>query len=125
MTMTLKEVAEKLVDGCRTGQDTANLDVLYAADAVSVEAMPMEPGGSPETVGLDGIKGKHAWWNGAFEFMGGTIDGPFLHGDDKFAVVFKLSAKNRETGEVSDMEEVGIYHVADGKIVREEFFYTM
>jgi ketosteroid isomerase-like protein len=25
---------------------------------------------------------------------------------------------------VSDMKEVAVYHVADGKIVREEFFYS-
>ena len=47
-----------------------------------------------------------------------------LGGDDRFAVIFRSKVKETETGKVSDMEEVGIYTVADGKIVREEFFYT-
>ncbi len=125
MAMTLKEIAHALVDGCKTGKEAENLDALYAPDAVSVEAMAMAPGGSPETHGIDGIKGKHAWWESAFEFLGGSIEGPYLHGADRFAVVFKVQTRNRETGAVDAMEEVGVYHVKDGKIVREEFFYTM
>jgi ketosteroid isomerase-like protein len=51
--------------------------------------------------------------------------GPFFHGDDRFSVVFTGKAKNKETGEVMDMQETATYHVQDGKIVREEFFYAM
>lgn len=45
------------------------------------------------------------------------------HGDDRFAVIFDISVKHKESGEVSDMKEVALYTVGDGKIVREEFFY--
>ena len=83
--MTLKEIADTLVEGCRTGQEAANLDKLYAADAVSIEAQDMG-GMGRETKGLDGIKGKHAWWGENFEVHGGKVEGPFLHGDDRFAV---------------------------------------
>ena len=34
--MSLKEIADELVAGCREGREAANLDKLYAADAVSV-----------------------------------------------------------------------------------------
>ena len=57
--MKLKEIADELVAGCREGRTNANLDRLYAADAVSVEASDMG-GQGRETAGLDGIKGKHA-----------------------------------------------------------------
>ena len=120
--MTLTEIAEELVAGCREGRETENLAKLYSEDAVSVEAADM--GNGRETAGLEGIRGKLAWWDGAFEVMEGNIEGPYAHGDDKFAVHFKMKTKNKETGEVSDMAEVGVYHVADGKITREEFFYT-
>jgi ketosteroid isomerase-like protein len=122
--MTLNEIAAELIAGCREGRETENLDRLYAPDAVSVEAMAMEPGGSAETRGLAAIKEKHAWWNAMFEFLGGDIAGPFPHGDDRFAVVFSMTARNRETGEESAMQEVAVYHVRDGRIVREEFFYS-
>ncbi len=120
--MTLKEIADALVEGCRTGQETANLDKLYAADATSVEAQDM-PGMEREVTGLDAIRGKHAWWENAVELHEAKADGPYLHGDDRFAVNFEIDATMKDSGERSVMKEVAIYHVADGKIVREEFFY--
>ncbi|GHF47225.1 nuclear transport factor 2 family protein [Seohaeicola zhoushanensis] len=121
--MDLKSIASELVAGCREGREVANLDRLYAADAVSVEAADMS-GNGRETRGLAGIKGKHEWWNGAMEVTGGTISDPMLHGDDRFAVVFEMQGKEKATGKAFDMKEVGVYHVKDGKIVREEFFYS-
>jgi len=120
--MNLKEIAEELVAGCRENRAQANLDKLYSADAVSVEAMDMQ-GMGRETKGLDAIRGKHDWWENAHEVTGGEISGPFLHGDDRFGVIFEVQGKVKESGESFDMREMAIYHVADGKIVREEFFY--
>ena len=61
--MELKEIAQALADGCRSGNAAirANLDRLYADDAVSVEAADMG-GMGRETVGRAGIHGKHDWW---------------------------------------------------------------
>jgi ketosteroid isomerase-like protein len=47
---------------------------------------------------------------------------PFLHGDDRFAVIFDIDATEKATGQRMPMREVAVYHVADGRIVREEFF---
>ena len=124
--MTLIDVANALVDGCRTGQDTENLEMLYAPDAVSVEAMAAPGGEMPREVqGVAAIKGKHEWWNATMEVLEAEASDPMLHGDDRFAVIFRMKAKDRASGTVMDMEEVGVYTVAGGKIVREEFFYTM
>lgn len=120
--MELIEIANELVAGCREGRTRENLDRLYAADAVSVEAMDM--GGGRETVGLAGIHGKHDWWDGAFVTHGLTVEGPFLHGDDRFAVIFGMDTTNKATGERSQGREVAVYHVKNGRIVREEFFYS-
>ena len=120
--MDMMEIAKELVAGCREGRAKENLDKLYAADAVSVEAADMGQG--RETHGLNGIRAKHEWWESAMEMLEADVTGPMWHGDDRFAVIFRSKVKEKETGKVSDMEEVGIYTVADGKIVREEFFYT-
>lgn len=120
--MNLMEIANELVAGCRENRELENLDKLYAADVVSVEAMDM--GNGREITGIEGIKGKHAWFESMYEMLGSEVGGPFPHGDDRFAVTFKMDAKNKETGERSVMEEVAVYHVAGGKIVREEFFYA-
>ncbi|MEM7641759.1 MAG: nuclear transport factor 2 family protein [Pseudomonadota bacterium] len=119
--MDLNEIAQALVDGVKHRKDRENLDRLYAPDAVSVEAM--DQGNGRECKGLDSIKGKHDWWQSSFDVLEADVGGPFPHGPDRFAVTYRMKAKNRETGEVTDMEEVGLYHVAGGKIVREEFFY--
>jgi ketosteroid isomerase-like protein len=119
--MTLEEIAKELVAGCRHGRQRANLDRLYAPDAVSVEAMDM--GDGRETQGLAGIHGKHDWWEASFIVHGLTVDGPFAHGDDRFAVIFGMDTENKATGERRKETEVAVYHVKDGKVVREEFFY--
>ena len=119
----MMDVAKELVAGCREGRARENLDKLYAAGAVSVEAADM--GNGRETKGLDGIRAKHEWWENAMETLDAEATGPFWHGDDRFAVIFRSNVREKETGKVSDMEEVGVYTVQDGKIVREEFFYAM
>ncbi|WP_370302467.1 SnoaL-like domain-containing protein [Pseudooceanicola sp.] len=121
--MTLKDIAGELVAGCRENRAKENLPKLYAKDAVSVEAQDMD-GSGRETTGVDAIRGKHEWWESNMEVTGGTISDPMLHGDDRFAVIFEMQGKEKATGKSFDMKEVGVYHVADGKIVREEFFYA-
>ena len=118
--MDLKEIAEALVAGCRTGREVENLDKLYAPDAISVEGA--DHGNDRETKGLDGIKGKHAWWDSAMEVTRQDVSDPMLHGDDRFAVIFDVAAREKESGQEIAMKEVAIYHVAGGKIIREEFF---
>ncbi len=123
MTTPLKSIADRLVEYCRTGQEARGLDELYDPAVVSVEAMAMPGAGSAESVGLDALKGKHAWWAQAFEVHGADVQGPFLHGDDQFAVVFSIDATERASGERSAMKEVAVYTVANGRIRREAFFY--
>ncbi|MGJ3232296.1 MAG: SnoaL-like domain-containing protein [Oceanicaulis sp.] len=119
---TLKSIADALVEANRTNALEALLEQYYAADCVSVEAAQM--GEMPrEAAGLDAIRGKHAWWNANMEMHGGEVDGPFLFEPDRFAVRFTMDVTDKTTGERSQGEEVALYTVKDGKIVREEFFY--
>ncbi|MEM9319285.1 MAG: nuclear transport factor 2 family protein [Pseudomonadota bacterium] len=121
--MTLNEIAQELVACCREGREAELLDKLYAPDAASVEAADFD-GSGREITGVEAIKGKHAWWNGMFEVLDASVSDPYPHGEDRFAVRFAVKAQNRETKAIDDMDEIGVYHVADGKIVREEFFYA-
>jgi ketosteroid isomerase-like protein len=120
--MNLKEIADELVAGCRENRAKENLSKLYATDAVSVEAVDYS-GMGREVAGRDAISGKHDWWEGAHDVSEAVVSGPYLHGDDRFAVIFEVKGTVKESGESFDMKEVGLYHVANGKIVREEFFY--
>lgn len=120
---TLKQIAETLVSMCREGKETELVDTWYADDAVSVEAM--DTGNGREAPGKQAIHGKHAWWNDNMEMTGGSVSDPMLHGDDRFAVIFEAQGREKASGKAFDLKEVAVYTVADGKIVREEFFYTM
>lgn len=119
--MTLQEIADALVSGCREGRETENLATLYADDAVSIEAASF--GGQPrEARGVEAIRGKHDWWAANFETHATSVDGPYLHGDDRFAVVFGIDTTSKADGTRTQMQEIAVYYVAGGRITREEFF---
>lgn len=125
-TMT---IARRLFDLCAEGRNLEAIDELYHADIVSVEAAAgpdCEMG--REARGIDAIKAKNEWWLGANEVHERSIDGPFPHGDDRFALhlVYELTAKEGPlAGQRMRFEEVGVYTVVDGKVAREEYFYAM
>ena len=80
------------------------------------------PGGSREAKGIAAIKGKSEWWAANHEVHSATVEGPLVAGSH-FAVTFKMEVTFKPQSKRHMMEEVGIYKVADGKIVYEEFFY--
>lgn len=122
-TDVLRKVAEALAQCCREGRERDGLKNLYAPDAVSVEAAAM-PGGPPQEVsGVEAIQAKHDWWDNAVELHSFKVEGPFHHGDDRFALVFDIDITMKHDGERSTMREVAVYTVLGGKITREEFFY--
>ena len=55
----LADIVNQLVANCREGREMQRLDELYAADAVSAEAVPMPGMHSPEGAGLAAIKGNY------------------------------------------------------------------
>jgi len=119
--MTTKEIAEKLVAHCKNGTEAEGLETLYSPSAVSEEA-PGSPGAeNGPAAGVEAIKGKHQWWDASFEVHSADVDGPYVHGD-MFAVNFAIDATEKASGQRWQMKEVALYHVADGKIVREQFF---
>ena len=124
--MSAKEVGEKLVAFCKEGKNADSIQTLYADDVVSVEAMAMSEGGDRETKGKEAVLGKNAWWQENHEIHEASVEGPFPHGDDRFAVIFRYDVTSKPMGgQRMKLNEVGVFHLADGKIVREEFFYSM
>ena len=119
---TLKSVGETLVAANNDGSYKTLIDTIYDANCVSVESAP-PPGGSAEAKGLDAIRGKWTWWEDNHEVHETKASGPYLHGEDRFGVVFSMDVTNKASGERISMQEIAIYTVKDGKIVREEFFY--
>ena len=53
---------------------------------------------------------------------GASAEGPYI-GATGFAVKFRVDVTENASGKRLLMEEVGVYTVENGKIVREEFMY--
>ena len=119
--MNTMDIANKLVELCRQGNNQ-DAKSMYAADAVSVEAFAM-PGMEREAKGLAAIQAKGEWWRANHEIHSANVTGPWPHGD-RFIVGFQYDVTNKPSGQRIKMDEVGLYTIANGKIVREEFFYV-
>ena len=116
--MTTTDVAAGLVALCKEGKFDEAMNAYYDESIVSVE--PMGP--SLETVGIEAVRGKAQWWNENMEVKGAAIEGPFVNAD-QFTVVYHLDVVQKADGKAIHMDEVALYTVESGKIVREVFFY--
>ncbi len=119
--MNTLEIANELADLCRKGRNR-EAKALYADDAVSVEAFA-PPGGEQEVRGLAAIQAKGEWWGANHEVHSAFVAGPWPHGD-KFIIGFQMDITNKPSGRRMKLEEMALYTTLNGKIVREEFFYT-
>jgi len=124
--MTTKEIADQLVQLCRAGKNLEAVETLLSDDVVSVEARGDET--MPATMtGKATIRGKNEWWLNNHKIHDASVKGPFPNGD-RFTVIYNFvvtPVTGAMAGRKMRMEEVALYEVRDGKIVREEFFYDM
>jgi hypothetical protein len=72
--------------------------------------------------GIEAIRGKVKWWQENHEVHSSTVTGPWPH-DNRFSVGFQVDITNKPSGRRMKLDEVGLYTIDNGKIVREEFFY--
>lgn len=121
--MNTLEVANRLVELCKAKKDSQAVDELYDANIESIEPWGDEK--MPRvTKGIAGIRKKHEWWYNTFEVHSGTVQGPFIHGDDQFGAIFTIDATMKSSKQRMQMNELAIYEVKGGKIVRERFYCT-
>ena len=120
--MTTLEIGKELVELCRAGKNDEALTRLFSDDIESVENMDT-PGMGRVQKGIQAIRAKGAWWIENNEVHDALVEGPYPNGD-RFIVRFKYDTTAKATGVRSVMDEAALYTVADGKIVKEEFFYV-
>lgn len=118
--MTTVEIANRLVELCKSGDFEAAQKELFADDAVSIE-----PHASPEfekeTKGLDAILEKGRKWGEMVQEMHDMKISDPLTTENSFALTMFMSVTTKD-GNRMDMSELCIYHVKDGKIISEQFF---
>lgn len=124
--MDTKQVGEKLVELCRQGKNLEAVDTLYSPEIVSVEAMGNEEMPA-EMRGIEAVRGKNQWWLDNHEVHSAAAEGPYPN-NDRFAVRYNYDVTAKAgpmAGQRMKMDEIALYTVEDGKIVREEFYYSM
>ena len=122
--MSVKEIGNKLVAFCKEGKNLDAINELYGDNIESVEAVA-PPEGERVAKGIDAIRGKNQWWGENHEIHSASVEGPWPHGNEKFAVHFSYDVTNKPSGNRMKLDEIAVYTVDGGKIVKEEFFYDM
>lgn len=119
-TMTTQEVAERFNQYAQQGKWSEIQDELYHENAESIE--PSHAKGLQNVTGLEAIKQKAVDFQQAVEEMhGGYTKEPVIAGNH-FAVPMGMDVTMKGMGRMN-MDEIAVYEVKDGKIVKEQFFY--
>jgi ketosteroid isomerase-like protein len=118
--MTTQEIANRLSELFKENKWTEIQDELFSEDAKSIE--PPHTPGMQSVEGLAAIKKKAVDFNNMVEEMhGGYVTEPIIAGN-RIAVGMGMDVTMKGGGRMK-MDEIAVYEVKDGKIVKEEFIY--
>ena len=118
--MTTQEVANRLVELGREGKIENVLKELFSANAVSIE--PNDSMGPKLVSGLPAIMEKGKMFDSMVEaFHGAKISDPLVAGD-YFSISWWIDTTMKGRGR-SQMQEICVYKVENGKIISEQFFF--
>jgi hypothetical protein len=113
------EVAREVTALLREGR-TGEVEEKWLAPGVeSVEGH----GASLVWTGKKAVLGKYRGWEADHEIHEMKLEGPWV-GATGFALKYWVDVTQKSTGQRSTMEEIGVYTVRNGKIVREEFHFA-
>jgi SnoaL-like domain len=118
--MTTQDVANRLKELFNENKWQEAQEELFSEDAESIE--PAHSPGMQSVKGLDAIKKKGEDFNNMVEEMhGGYVSDPIV-GGNYIAVAMGIDCTYKGMGR-QKMDEIALYEVKDGKIVKEQFFY--
>lgn len=119
--MTTQEVANRLVELCNAGDYETCYKELYSPQCVSIE-----PKGAmmERCEGLEAMAEKGKAWNEMMEEFHGSAIGEPIVADNHFSLTMMMDATFKGKGR-EKMNELCVYEVKDGKVVKEQFFYNV
>jgi len=118
--MTTQEVANRFHELSQSGQWDKIQDELFAENAASIE--PPQAQGMQSVEGLAAIKEKGKQFGEMVEEMHGGYTSAPVVGGRFFSVAMGMDCTMKGMGR-QKMDEIAVYEVKDGKIVKEQFFY--
>ena len=118
--MTTQDIANRLHELFNRGDWATAQEEFFSDEAESVE--PPKAQGMQTVKGLDAIKQKGKQFGEMVEEMhGGYVSDPIVAGNHiAFAMGMDVTYKGMGR---QKMDEIAVYEVKDGKIVKEQFFY--
>lgn len=118
--MTTQDVADRLSDLFKENKWSEAHDELFSEDAESIE--PPGSQGMKSVKGIDAIRKKGEDFNNMVEEVhGGYATEPVVAGK-YIAIGMGMDVTYKGMGR-QKMDEIALYEVRDGKIVKEQFFY--
>jgi len=120
--MTTQQVADRFYELAKESKWDAIQDQLFSNNAVSIEPPEAAAQGLQNASGLDAIKRKANDFNNMVEVVHGGYCSEPVVGGNFFSVAMGLDATMKGVGR-SNMDEIAVYEVKDGKIVKEQFFF--
>ncbi len=113
---TAGEIGAAVVANFNAGKPDGPLwDRHWSKDIESIEG-----GACLSWHGRKALQEKSDAWMGTHTVHGGSAEGPYV-GATGFAIKFRIDVTDNATGKRTQMEEIGVYSVKNGKVVREEF----
>lgn len=112
------EVGDEFVSLFNSGAIGEIENRLWSPKVVSVEGGNVSMGWH----GRKAVRAKNDEWMATHTIHSARAEGPFV-GASGFAVTFRMDVEDSSTGRRNGMQEIGVYTVERGKIVREEFMY--
>lgn len=112
------EVAQAVLALIRNGA-SSEVEAKWLANGIeSVEGV----GASMAWNGKKAVLAKYRGWEADHEIHEMKLEGPWV-GATGFALKFWIDVTQKSTGNRSQLEEIAVYTVHGGKIVREEFHF--
>jgi hypothetical protein len=120
--MTTQEVANRFMELEKQGAWDKIQEELYADDCESIEPAHAAAMGMVNVKGKEAIKEKGKAFNAMVEEMhGGYCSEPVI-GGNFFSVAMGMECTMKGMGRTK-MDEIAVYEVKDGMIVKEQFFF--
>lgn len=119
-TQTTQEIANRFHELAQTAQWAKIQSELFSDDAVSIE--PAHTQGLQSVQGKEALIQKMANFQGMVEEMHGGYSNPPIVAGSHFAVAMGMDVTMSGMGRMQ-VDEIAVYEVKGGKIVKEQFFY--
>lgn len=134
-----KRVASMAPKPVKTGKGATPLEIakdfaalIRAGKSHVVEAKWLAPGiesvegvgASMAWIGRKSVLAKYRGWEADHEIHDMRVDGPWV-GATGFALRFAIDVTQKSSGQRTKMEEIAVYAVRNGKVVREEFHFAV